>query len=763
MQKKSIKKGSLGVLCLIIVFLIALVLSSYKTIAKHINLGLDLQGGFEILYKVEPIQKDKAIDMPSVINSINKRINVLGVNEPQISVEGKDRVRVQLAGAKDLNTARKLIGTTAKLTFRDVDDKELADSSILQEGGASLAYQNGEPVVSFKVADKAKFQAMTGQIAKRPSGQNIMVIWLDYAQGDTYKKEAQKQSQGQEPKFISAASVNQALSGDSIIQGHFSEEEAKTLANLINSGSLPVKLNELSSNVISASYGQDALAKTSIAGLIGTLIVMAFMIYIYRLPGLIASVMLAFYVWMVFAIYSLMGATFTLSGIGALVLGVGMTVDANIVNYERIRQELYRGKSIRSAVKDGQQLSFAAIFDVQFTTLIAALIMYIWGTGSVKGFATMLMITVFMTLLLNVGMSKALLNLVVKSGICDHKPTWFAVKQSQIPDVSSGEKQFYTGTYKLNYVSYAKYSITVALVIIILSLGIGLTQVVKGKGFFNLGIDFSSGTKITVTSDKVIKVDQVQKDFEKLELKNFSFQSSGDKTVYATTKQAISTKDLAKMKTELKKIYGQEPGDNVVTPVVGHDLVNKAIILTIVAWIAMMAYVTMRYEWDYAFSCIIALIHDVAIVLAVFGILRLEVNIELISVLLTIIGYSINNSIIVFDRVREHMRQHKNNPNIDYKVVVNESIDSTIKEALYSSFTTLFPVIILLAMGSQAIFTFIFAMFIGLVAGTLSSIFISPMMWLYIRTHLKPKQKHKKNKIIKKEHLDEYTIPGINA
>lgn len=451
MQKKSIKKGSLGVLCLIIVFLIALVLSSYKTIAKHINLGLDLQGGFEILYKVEPIQKDKAIDMPSVINSINKRINVLGVNEPQISVEGKDRVRVQLAGAKDLNTARKLIGTTAKLTFRDVDDKELADSSILQEGGASLAYQNGEPVVSFKVADKAKFQAMTGQIAKRPSGQNIMVIWLDYAQGDTYKKEAQKQSQGQEPKFISAASVNQALSGDSIIQGHFSEEEAKTLANLINSGSLPVKLNELSSNVISASYGQDALAKTSIAGLIGTLIVMAFMIYIYRLPGLIASVMLAFYVWMVFAIYSLMGATFTLSGIGALVLGVGMTVDANIVNYERIRQELYRGKSIRSAVKDGQQLSFAAIFDVQFTTLIAALIMYIWGTGSVKGFATMLMITVFMTLLLNVGMSKALLNLVVKSGICDHKPTWFAVKQSQIPDVSSGEKQFYTGTYKLNY------------------------------------------------------------------------------------------------------------------------------------------------------------------------------------------------------------------------------------------------------------------------------------------------------------------------
>ncbi|QRG86165.1 protein translocase subunit SecD [Bulleidia sp. zg-1006] len=763
MPKKKNKRGSLGVFGLIVALLIVLASTTYKTIIRHINLGLDLQGGFEILYQIEPLQKGKAVDMPSVINSISKRVNVLGVNEPQISVEGNNRVRVQLAGAKDLDTARKLIGTTAKLTFRDVNDKELADSSILQEGGASLAYQNGEPVVSFKVANNAKFQAITREISRKTKGENVMVIWLDYKEGDSYKAEAQKQAQGKEPKYVSAASVNQALSGDSIIQGNFTEESARTLANLINSGSLPVKLNEISSNVVSAAYGQDALSKTAFAGMIGVGIVMLFMIFMYRLPGIIASIMLISYIWAVFGIYALMGATFTLSGIGALVLGIGMTVDANIVNYERIRQEMYAGKSIRTAVKEGQKLSFAAVFDAQFTTLIAALIMYIWGSGTVKGFATMLMITVFMTLVLNVGLSKILLDLVVKSGVCDNHPTWFAVKPNQIPDVSNGEKQFYTGTHHVDYVGKAKYLIRTAIVVIALFLGLGIFNQVKGNGFFNLGIDFSSGTKLTVASNKNITTMEVQKEFEKLGLKGYSFQASGDKTVYATTKQAISTEQLTQVKKDLKKVYGQEPGDNIVTPVVGRDLVHNAFILTIVAWIAMMSYVTIRYEWDYALSCLLALVHDVLIVLAVFGILRLEVNIELISVLLTIIGYSINNSIIVFDRIREQMRLHKNKASVDYKMVVNDAIDATIKEALNSSFTTIVPVIILLAFGSRAIFTFIFAMLVGLMAGTFSSIFISPILWNYIRTHHKPKEKNKKKKESRKEHLDEYTIPGINA
>jgi len=461
-----------------------------------------------------------------------------------------------------------------------------------------------------------------------------------------------------------------------------------------------------------------------------------------------------------------MGAVFTLSGIGALVLGVGMTVDANIINYERIRQELYKGRSIRAAVAEGGKLSFGAIFDAQFTTLLAALIMYIWGTGTVKGFATMLIITVVMTLVLNVGFSKWLLNLIVDSGICDGKPELFAVKKNQIPDVSKGEKQFYTGTFKFDYMGKAKYAVAASISIIVLSLALSFFNLAKGNGFLNLGIDFASGTKLTVTSEQVVNVSDVEAEMETLGYKDFSYQSAGEHTVYATTKASLDKEQLTTIKKAFEQKYGVEPGDNIVTPVVGSELVRSAVILTVVAWIAMLAYITFRYEFDYAFGCLVALVHDVLIVIAVFGILRLEVNIELISVLLTIIGYSINNSIIVFDRVREEVNLRNRIEPTEYRAIANEAIDEAIKMSLMSSLTTIIPVIFLLIMGSNSIFTFVFAMLVGLIAGTSSSIFVAAYVWCLLREKSKPKQKitkQKKDKKVKKELLDEYTISGINA
>ena len=433
MAGKQNKKGSLGIFFLAVAAIAVIVATTFNAIKNNLNLGLDLQGGFEILYEVTPLNEGSEVDMTAVTNSISKRINVLGVSEPEIIVEGDNRVRVQLAGISDQESARSMIGTTANLTFRDVDDNELADSSILVEGGASLAYQDGVPIVSLQIADQAKFGEITKNIAAKASGSNIMIIWLDWEEGDTYTAEAAKANKGEEPKYISAAQVRSEINGNCIIEGNFTEEEARTLANLINSGSLPVKLTEISSNVVSAEYGADALAKTAQAGLIGVGLVMLFMIYMFRLPGIVSAIMLVFYIWAVFGIYSLMGAVFTLSGIGALVLGVGMTVDANIISYERIKQELYKGRSVRAAVAEGQKQSFSAVFDAQFTTLIAALIMYIWGNGAVKGFASMLIITVVMTLLLNVGFSRWLLNLLVNAGVADGKPGLFNVKESQIP------------------------------------------------------------------------------------------------------------------------------------------------------------------------------------------------------------------------------------------------------------------------------------------------------------------------------------------
>lgn len=761
---KSNKKN-LAVFWVIVAAIAVLIGTTFNAIKDSLNLGLDLVGGFEILYQVEPLDSSSTadIDMTSVVNSIQKRINVLGVSEPTITVEGNDRVRVQLAGVADPETARQMIGTTANLTFRDVDDNELADSSILQEGGASLAYQDGKPVVSLKIADTSKFAEITSEISQKSSGENIMVIWLDYEEGESYKTEAAKAAAGEEPAYISAASVNSTISGDCIIEGNFTEKEASTLASLINSGSLPVKLTEISSNVVSAQYGADALHATVIAGAIGVLAVILFMIWQYKLAGVVSAVMLALYLWGVFGIYSAIGAVFTLTGIAALVLGVGMAVDANIIMFERMRQELYKGHPVRTAIAEGQKLSYSAIFDGQITTLISALIMYIWGNGSVKGFATMLIITTVMTLLLNVGFTKLLLNLLSGSGICDNKPQYFGVKKDQIPDVTKGQEQFYYGIKRgRNWIGNSPKFIRVSVIVLLVALCCGIFGAVRGDGFLNLGIDFASGTQITVTSDSPITIDEVQSEFETLGYSDFSYQSAGDSTVYATTKQSLTTDDLTTIKEAFNEKYGQEPGDNVVTPTVGHELVRNALILTIVAWVVMLAYVAFRYEWNYSLGALVALVHDVLITLSAFAILRFEVNTSVISVLLTIIGYSINNTIVVFDRIREMAGEAKKSKGaLDPAALANQAIDDTLKMSLFSSITTLLPVLFMLLMGAKSIFTFDFAMFVGMVAGTFSSIFVAPYVW-YQRT-IHKKDKPKKVKKVKKEALDEYTIKGINA
>lgn len=763
MKKGQKKNYGLVKMIAVLVVIFGLIATTFNSIKNNLNLGLDLKGGFEILYEVTPLNEGQAVDMTAVTNSISKRVNVLGVSEPQIVVEGDNRVRVQLAGVADQQSARQMLGTTANLTFRDVDDNLLSDASIITEGGASLNYQDGRPIVSLKIKDQAKFAEMTRTISQKTNGQNVMIIWLDYSDGDHYVDELAKERSGQEPKYISAASVRSEINGDCIIEGNFTEKEARTLADLINSGSLPVKLTEISSNVVSAAYGAGALKSTSLAGVIGIIAVMIYMAIVYRVPSIISNIMLCAYIWSIFFVYSLMGAVLTLPGIAALVLGVGMTVDANIITYERIRQELYKGKRLLSAVESGKKLSFTSIFDTQITTLLAGIIMYWKGNGSVRGFATMLVITVVMTMILNVLLSRYLLDLLVGSGLLHDNPKLIGVKPNQIPDVSKGEKQFYFGFRDFDFLKHSKIAFVVSGAILVLSLVLGGFNTVKGNGFVNLGIDFSSGTKLTVTSDHPITIAEVFNEMTQVGFSNFSYQKAGETTVYATTKQSLTTDELSTIKAHFETVYGQEPGDNVVTPVVGKELVRNAVILTIVAWIAMLAYISFRFKFDYAVSCLIALIHDVLMVLSIFTIFRLEVNTELISVLLTIIGYSINNSIVAFDRVREVLGDNEmaHKPEY-YKELCNKALSYTFRMSIHSSVTTILPLIFLIGMGSNAIFSFTFSMLVGMIAGTYSSFFIAPKIWYWLRiNHKKPVKKTKKP--AKKEQLDEFTIPGINA
>ncbi|MFV0255400.1 MAG: protein translocase subunit SecD [Erysipelotrichaceae bacterium] len=750
-----------------VITLVAVLATNLLPVTNSITKGLDLDGGFEIVYQVTPLNEgDELPTMESVIRSINKRIDTLGVSEPQITIEGSDRIRIQLAGVSDMESAQNIISTTANLSFRDIDDNLLMDASVLEEGGASLAYNNGVPIVSLSIADSELFSEVTGKLAAAGSDKNLIVTWLDFEEGvDSYAKEKQIVESGGTPKYISAASVSSAISGDAIIQGNFTVEQARELADLINAGSLPVQLNELYSNVVSAEYGQNAYNVTMFAGVIGVLAVMIFMIIFYRLSGLVAAIVLAAFVFFNILIFNMMGGVLTLSGIAALILGVGMTVDANVITFERIKDELYLGRTVKKAYKEGSRLAFRAIFDSQFTTFIAAVIMYAFGTGAVKGFATMFMITIFCTLTFTILLTKIILGSLVNSGILDNKKTWFAVKLDLIPDLTKREERKYFGPFKnVDFVKGGKKLIFVSLAIILIGMISSVINVSNGNGPLNLGIDFVSGTNFTITSDETLSIQSVNDTFSEFGYEPSKVQITNNGSgATVTLDEAVTDEAMDELKGKLTEFYGTEPNDNTVTPVVGKELINNAIILSLVAWLAMMLYISFRFKWDYGIACVVALLHDVAITIAIFAIFRFEFNSELIAVILAIIGYSINDSIVIFDRIRENIDSWKKPTisNIDYTNIVNLSLQQTAMRSLFNTITTVLPIIFLLTMGSSEIFTFNIAIFIGLIAGAYSSLFVAAQLWLYIRNNYKPKVKAKKVKK-KLNEPTEMTVIGIN-
>lgn len=756
------KKSRLIVFGICVITILTMIVTLAPSIRNGMTLGLDLQGGFEILYEVSPLDGQDMPEMSSVVSSVRKRVDVLGVNEPEITVEGDNRIRVQLAGVDNPEQARRIISSTANLTFRDVNDNLLMDATVLEEGGASVAQdQYGNYVVNLNLSDSNTFYQVTSQVAAMGSGQNLMVAWLDYEEGESYAAESRKE----DPAYISAATVSEGINSDSAqISGNFTLESATELADLINSGSLPVQMTEIYSDVVSADYGMDAFSSTMLAGAIGVAAVMLFMICVYRLPGVISAITLAVYIFVVFLLYNAMGAVFTLSGIAALVLGVGMAVDSNILTFERIKESMYAGRSVKTAFREGSKDSFRTIVDAQLTTFISALILYIFGTGSVKGFATMLIVSTITTLLLIVFIVRFLLGLLVNSGYLDERYELFGVKKSDVPDVSKGEERRKFTKFKgFDFVGKAKYFVCTSLAVLVISIVCMGVNGFSGNGVMNLGIDFTSGTTLTIQSDAAIDQDTLESQLEELGLDPSSVKINGSESNIASVylKDAVDADTMSTVKASLQETYGHEVTDNTVTPVIGQELVRNAVIISVLAWIGILIYMSVRFKWDYALSAIVALIHDVLIILAFCAIFRLEINTEIVAVLLTIIGYSVNNSIVVFDRIRDRVRAHRGRiTKEEYSELVNEAIQATCTRSVFSTLTTMLPVIFLLFMGSGAIFVFNLTLLIGLIAGAGSSLFIAAQLWYHLRLREKPK-KVKKVKRSKKE-LDEMIVPGVN-
>lgn len=752
------KKSKVIITTTIMVLIAVLICFLFVPLFKNLKFGLDLQGGFEILYKVESIDGSEmnSEKLKATYKTLSKRIDSLGVSEPEIILEGNDKIRVKLAGVTDPEQARSQLSTVATLSFRDTEDNLLMTSEVLKAGGAKIGQDSsGNPAVALTVADKDKFYEVTNKV--KDYQQNMIVIWLDYNEmSDSYSKEASLCGTSGS-RCLSAARVSQGFASDVIIQGNFTYDEVSNLVDLINSGSLPSKLTEISSKTVGASFGDDTLQNTLIAGIIGVILIAALLIIVYHFAGFIASIAVLLYTFLLFLIFWLVGGVLTLPGIAAVVLGIGMAVDSNVITFARIKEELYAGKSLPVAFREGNKNSFSAIFDSNLTTLLVAIIMFIFGESSIKGFATMLIITVLVTMFTMVFLTKILLKLFVKTDYFNDKTNLFIkVKKDDIPNVNKNEKpkvQFYE---KLDFLKNRRVFAGISIIIILTGF---ITMAFCGM---NLGIDYKAGSDITiVTNDKLTKK-EINKDLSSLSLKSSDI-TIGDNEVVIRIDDALDGDKVKEVNSYFEEKYEDAKVNiGVVSNIVKQELIKNAILAVALAFLGIIVYVSFRFKFSYAVAGVVALMHDLTMIFALFGIFHFEVNSMFIAALLAIIGYSINNSIVTFDRIRENLRKNKEKLTQEkFMDICNKSIGETFTRSIYTSITTLIPVVALIVLGSKEIFTFNTAMLIGLIAGTYSSLLIAPALFMDIEKHSLGKPQKKKK--VYRDDVEEKMVKGVNC
>lgn len=397
---------------LLVVITLGVITWTSPQLLSKVRLGLDLRGGFEILYVATPAHGEGEVTQDALretAKSLEKRVNAQGIAEPEITPEGKDRIRVRIAGVTDEAKVREMLKKPAVLTFRGPDGNIELDGTDFKPGKAKVEYENGTtPIVSIELKNAEKFAQVTGKLI----GQNLG-IYLD-------------------DQMISNPRVNYVINSDkATITGHFTYDEAKNLADTINLGALPLNLTEKYTQSVGATLGQLSLEKTVKAGLIAFVLIILFMIIFYRVPGIIASITLISFTWLLLLVFVLMNATLTLPGIAAFVLGVGMAVDANIITYERIKEEMRSGKSVLSSLRAGSKNSFRTIMDANITTILAGAVLYFLGTGAIQGFALTLIFSILISIITNVFFSRLLLHLLIRSNAVK-KPGYFGVKEAEI-------------------------------------------------------------------------------------------------------------------------------------------------------------------------------------------------------------------------------------------------------------------------------------------------------------------------------------------
>ncbi|QYR22465.1 protein translocase subunit SecD [Paenibacillus sp. sptzw28] len=689
-----------------VLLFVTFVLSTAPYIARHIKLGLDLKGGFEILYQVKPVDAGGKVTRELLLATeriIEKRINISKVAEPELTIEGSDRIRVKIAGVTDQTKLRELIGQPAYLTFKDDRGQLVLDGHDLSPNGAVIGYDNlNHPEVIVKFKDPAKLEDVTTRNFGKP-----LSILLD-------------------GKVVSAPVVRNIISTGTSAISSANLDSATEMKDLLNAGSMPAKLIEKQVNSVSASLGEQALHRTLFAGYAASAAIALFMLIAYRLPGLIANLTLLGFVYICFLLLDWMNAAMTLSGIAGFILAMGMAVDANIITYEKVKEELREGRSIRSACRIGARTSFPTILDAHVTTLIAALVLTIIGTNAVKGFAIVLMMTIIVSLFTNVVGSRFLLGLLLKGNMI-RSSAWFGVNPCRretiavqsAPNIVKGRKRYL----------FISTSILVLGLLVILSRGL------------NLGVDFHSGTRLDLHIGSTFEArditEIIQEEIPSASMKPVVKYGESGTSATTTFSRTIPVNQLDSVESKLKEKYGDQVTrqESTVAPVIAEEMVKKAGLAILIASGCIVLYTALRFHYLYGIACIIALIHDILIPIALFSVFRLEIDLTFVAAILTIVGYSLNDTIVIFDRIRTNMRRKDITSVRDLEELVNTSLWQTMKRSIYTVLTVFISAVGLLWLGGESIHLFSLALIFGLVSGAYSSIFVAAPIWLMLYKH----------------------------
>ena len=750
-------KKSKAVVIIILIMAMMLGLGYYAvdvigaTKAKEDNsivLGLDLSGGVSITYKIVT-ENPTETDIKDTIAKLEERAENYSTEYAVYQV-GDDRITVEIPGVFDANAVLEELGTPGALYFiveknkdgkanysYDADSEEevayklnyeleelIENGSVILTGNdvksANAGYTQNQyggqvPIVEMQLSDEAAkiFSEATTEAAK--TGASIGIYYDDH--------------------FISVPRVDEPITnGECIISGSADYAEADELATFIRIGAINLKLEELESNVVGAQLGSEALTSSVKAGVIGLALVMLFMMFMYRVSGFASSIALAIYTFGVVTFVQLFEITLTLPGIAGIILGIGMAVDANVIIFARIREEIAAGKTVSLSINEGYKKAMSAIVDGNVTTFIAAFVLMILGSGTVKGFAYTLMISIVMSMITALFIAKYLMKALYAVGF---------------------KKEVFYGRAKelktINFVEHKAIYFTISVLLLVAGLGASVYYANSSGKVFNYGIEFAGGTSTTADFGKEYTIEEIE---EKVVpyiseiTKDSAVQAT---TVDETTEIVLKTRTLTLEEREalnamLVEKFGVDEetiSSQSISSTISGEMKRDAIIAVLVACVCMLIYIRFRFkDIRFATSAIVALVHDVLIVLLSYVVLRISVGNTMIACVLTIVGYSINDTIVIFDRIRENMNEVERFTRDKLADICNRSLTQTLTRSINTSVTTFIMVLLLFIMGVPAIKEFAIPLMVGLICGSYSSIFIATQLWYVMKMRSNSRQNY---------------------